>query len=174
MSETQLVDRLIDSWCTRHPLSEHTSLEVAYAVHVGHQAGDPPPLGDGRPVPGCSCPRCADLDEDDDVWALFECNRDESEPLPVEEARGVSILDVCRRLGLGDPASHRAGSREFLVRCPLHDDTNPSLRLRPGKGPGGVWYCFPCGEGGDGIKLVMRAQRMEFHEAVKWIAKGGG
>lgn len=92
--------------------------------------------------------------------------------LPIEDARRVSILDVASRLGLGEP--ERRG-REYVVRCPLHDDHDPSLRLNPDKGPpGGVWRCWPCGKGGDGIALVEAAQGVEFPEAVEWIASGDG
>jgi len=34
----------------------------------------------------------------------------------------------------------------------------------------GLWYCHPCGEGGDAIKLYMRARRIEFAVAVRELA----
>lgn len=95
-------------------------------------------------------------------------SRDRDE-LPVEEARRVSILDVARQLGLGEPEKR---GREYVVRCPLHDDHDPSLRLNPEKGHGGVWRCWPCLEGGDGIDLVEAVQGCDFPEAVRWLAEG--
>ena len=78
----------------------------------------------------------------------------------VEQARRTSILEVARRLGLGDP--HRRG-REWFVRCPLHQDDNPSLRMNADKN---VWYCDPCGKGGDGITLARLTMGISFREAV--------
>jgi hypothetical protein len=86
------------------------------------------------------------------------------DPLPVERAREESILEVARRLELGEPK--RAG-KEFIVRCPFHEDTKPSLRLNPRKN---AWYCFPCNEGGDAIGLWERVRRVDFVTAVREIA----
>lgn len=82
----------------------------------------------------------------------------------VEEARRTSILTIARSLRLGEPI---ARGNEWAVLCPLHDDHEPSLYLNDRKG---VWYCHVCGEGGDGIQLVERAQQKDFADAVRWIA----
>lgn len=218
-------DRLLDSWAADPgpPASDHARLEIAQAVHEGHEPGDPPPLAEEDPVPGCSCVRCVllarraslpearwaesavrdlaridpaarlpavglmteaadDLKTPDPGWLCRRAStlpwavepdppeRDDEDPLPVEEARRTGILDVARRLGLGDP---RKRGREYVVRCPLHDDNDPSLRLNSEKGPGGVWRCWPCGKGGDGIDLVMSVRDCGFPAAVKWLAGGG-
>ena len=78
----------------------------------------------------------------------------------VETARGVAILDVVRR-HVGEPVKR---GRSWLVSCPFHVDAKPSLSISPDKG---VWYCFPCGFGGDGIELVMRLHRLNFVGAVQ-------
>lgn len=83
--------------------------------------------------------------------------------LPVEAARRVSILQIAKRLRLGEPVP---SGGEYLVCCPLHDDHDPSLRLNAERN---IWYCFVCGEGGDGIKLVQRARGLTFVDAVRWI-----
>lgn len=90
----------------------------------------------------------------------------ERNQLPVREARMASILDVVRRLGLGVPES--TYGREHVVRCPFHDDEDPSLTLNAAEN---LWYCFPCGEGGDVIRLVEDVREVQFHAAVKWIAE---
>ncbi len=84
--------------------------------------------------------------------------------LPLEEARALDILEVCRRLGLDEPV--RRG-REHVVRCPLHDDEDPSLRIDVGRG---LWYCDPCGQGGDAIRLWELATGAGFREAVLALA----
>lgn len=86
--------------------------------------------------------------------------------LPVEEARCVNLLELIRGLGLGEP---KQVGREYHLRCPFHDDSNPSLRLNPEKG---VWYCDPCADGGDGIELYMRVTGDSFREAVQAMTRG--
>lgn len=150
-------DALIANWRTRRGLSEHLRLEIAAS-----RPGDP--LAPGEPVPGCSCPACTEIEADDPARGQ-EKPKTTGPSLPVEKARQVSILDLARRLGLGTP---RKRGEEHLVRCPFHDDTDPSLSLNMDRG---VWYCWPCGEGGDGIELVMRARGVQFPAAVKWIVR---
>lgn len=161
-------DPLVRSWGTRYRLSEHLRLAVAHAVHAGHQPGDPPPLDEGDPVPGCACADCTGTGAPapgPDRGGSADPGRD-SDPLPVQEARRVPILEVARRLGCGEPEGKWGEPR---VLCPLHDDTDPSLRLDTDRG---LFYCDPCGEGGDGIALVMDARRCSFPDAVRWIADG--
>ena len=82
----------------------------------------------------------------------------------MNQARGVPLLEVVKRLGFGDPAKR---GKEVAVQCPLHDDRDPSLRLNPAKQ---LWFCHPCGVGGDGIDLYMRARGLSFGEAVRELA----
>jgi len=44
----------------------------------------------------------------------------------VDDARGLSILDIAHRLGCGEPQQR---GKELRVRCPLHEDRKPSLRI---------------------------------------------
>ena len=41
--------------------------------------------------------------------------------------------------------------KEIRFVCGLHDDHDPSLRVNPEKG---LWYCDPCGVGGDVVRLA--------------------
>lgn len=150
-------------------LSEHLRLELA-AAHVQGR-----PLDPGQPVPGCGCPSCTGFPKDHPAripaWRRQDpkgAARSDAERRTVwkrrlEAARAVSSLDIARLLGCGDP-EHRGS--EWAVRCPLHRDGNPSLRIDPDTG---LWYCDPCGEGGDGLRLFMRAKRLDFVSAVKEI-----
>src|SRR5215204_4159016 len=67
------------------------------------------------------------------------------ERLPVDAARAVPILELFVRYGRHQ--LRRVGT-EWLTRCPFHNDRRPSLRVQPNKG---LWYCDPCGIGGDGL-----------------------
>lgn len=80
--------------------------------------------------------------------------------IQVEAARSLPITDVFSRYGID---LRRAG-RDFVARCPFHEDRRPSLRISPIKG---LWHCFPCRAGGDGIALVMRLRGLEFAAAIR-------
>ena len=102
------------------------------------------------------------------LWAL--CNpepgrrRVPPDPLPIEAARSLSILEVCERLGLGEP-QRRGG--EWFVSCPFHDDGHPSLRMNAASN---LWYCDPCATGGDSIDLWERVRGVAFAGAVREMA----
>ena len=119
----------------------------------------------GEAVPGCACPICTGISAEHPARRRRRHRTTRpNRPLPVEDARAVSILDVVGRLGLGEPV--RRG-REWAVLCPLHDDTRPSLTLDVDRG---LWYCFPCAEGGDVIELWQRVRGCSFAEAVRGLA----
>ena len=70
------------------------------------------------------------------------------------EARGIKLA--------------RSG-KELIGLCPFHDDRNPSLNIDPVKN---VWHCKgACGEGGDVILWVMRAEGVSFHHALELLRK---
>ena len=183
-----LLDEIIDSWPSSGLTPEsHLGLEIAYAQHRGHQSDGMPPAAElaeavadyppalrrfaletlmsepslvraTTPVPGCRCERCTGITAKPapdpktfDGWQR-----------KVERARSVSIVDVLTRLGC-EP--HPKG-RGWVASCPLHDDKHPSLSVDHNRG---WWYCFPCAEGGDGIKLWMRTGRLSFAQAVREI-----
>lgn len=151
------MDGLVESWCssTVARLSEHLELEILASQHWAR------PLAPEEPVPGCDCSACTG------VPPHRESRRQRAlPPLPVEEARRADIVTVASRLGLGSPVD--AGGGEVAVRCPFHDDTHPSLRLNRERS---VFYCFPCGEGGDVIDLYMRARSVDFPIAVRELAR---
>ena len=190
----QTLDSIIASWPS-HRSSDHLRLEVAAAFDGDRKCAlpsvdamlaqggadieprtrrwyldhfsEPSVLDVDRPVPGCGCPGCTGIPSDHSVRQRQLRRRraghgrfDEM----VDRARAVPLVAVVQRLGLGTPAQR---GRELAVCCPLHDDSHPSLQLNPAKQ---VWYCHPCGIGGDAIKLYMRARRIEFAEAVRELA----
>lgn len=140
------------------PLSRHLELELEYVHRCGWRPGEPPPLAKGQPVPGCACSPCIGVAGT--VRPRLP-RPPRSGHLDIDRARRIPVLDVARRLGVGEP---RKAGAEWLVRCPLHDDSRPSLRVNPNKS---AWFCDVCGEGGDGIRLLMRARRISFADAVR-------
>jgi hypothetical protein len=57
----------------------------------------------------------------------------------------------------------RKSGREFFGLAPCHDDRHPSLRVNPDKQ---VWFCDPCGAGGDVIRFIEVAEKVSFKDAL--------
>ncbi|HEV8266981.1 MAG TPA: DNA primase, partial [Thermoanaerobaculia bacterium] len=55
--------------------------------------------------------------------------------------------------------------------CPFHTEKTPSFHVHPEKG---FYYCFGCGAKGDAITFVRETERMEFPEAVAYLARLAG
>ena len=190
----EALDAIIESWPS-HRSSDHLHLEIAAAFDADRKGSlpsvddmlaqgvadidsrsrrwyldefsQPNALAQGDPVPGCGCPGCTGIPSDHPVRQSRLRRRQaghEQFAEIVEKARKIPIAQVAERLGLGEPIRRGRG---VLVRCPLHDDHNPSMSLDTGRG---LWFCHPCAEGGDGIKLYMRARRLNFAEAVRELA----
>jgi len=55
-----------------------------------------------------------------------------------------------------------------LIRCcPFHDEKTPSFTVFIDN----HYYCFGCGEHGNGITYVMKTQNLKFIEAIKYLLK---
>lgn len=61
--------------------------------------------------------------------------------------------------------------RVFRGLCPFHDDHRPSFQVNPDRQS---WKCWPCGQGGDVYTFVMRKEKMDFREALEFLAKRVG
>ena len=85
----------------------------------------------------------------------------------LDELRGrVSLAAlVGRRVRL-----ERRG-REFAGLCPFHNEKTPSFYVVEDKG---FFHCFGCGAHGDAIGFVMRADNLDFIEAVERLAGEAG
>jgi hypothetical protein len=105
------------------------------------------------PLPGCACPLCTQQQARGPRLGQSD----------IDAARTVPLLEVASRLGLGE--GRRAGADQ-VVLCPMHGDSKPSLRLNARKG---LWFCDPCGVGGDAIGLVCAVRGIKFKEAVSWL-----
>src|ERR1700739_4066354 len=61
--------------------------------------------------------------------------------------------------------------REFAGLCPFHREKTPSFYVVEDKS---FFHCFGCGAHGDAIGFVMRAENLDFIEAVERLAGEGG
>jgi len=64
----------------------------------------------------------------------------------------------------------RAG-QNFKARCPFHDEKTPSFTVSPSKQ---IYHCFGCGAGGNVIGFLMKHEKMEFMEAIRFLADKTG
>src|SRR5919112_556530 len=78
----------------------------------------------------------------------------------------VSLADlVGRRVRLVRRGSEHSGL------CPFHNEKTPSFYVVEDKG---FFHCFGCGAHGDAIGFVMRAENLDFIEAVERLAEEAG
>src|ERR1700745_1857412 len=61
--------------------------------------------------------------------------------------------------------------REYAGLCPFHHEKTPSFYVVEDKG---FFHCFGCGAHGDAIGFVMRADNLDFIEAVERLAGEAG
>lgn len=87
----------------------------------------------------------------------------DNDPLPVEAARAVPILDVAKRLGL----KLRRMGMSWRGPCPIHNGDGPNFSVHP---KWGTFKCFTCDAAGDGIELEMQVAGVGFAAAVKRLA----
>ena len=64
----------------------------------------------------------------------------------------------------------RAGSN-FNGLCPFHSEKTPSFTVFPNSKS---FYCFGCGAGGDVISFVMRAENLDYVDALEFLAARAG
>lgn len=151
MSEIDLED-VISSWPSGG-LREGSHLwwEIAEAFRRGQ------PVKPYEAVSGCSCIRCTGVIPPSPDGYLGKTSGFDGAK---KAAQSVDILAVLDRLG----CEPRRRGRKWVAKCPLHEDTNPSMSVDT---KNGLWYCFPCAVGGDGIELWKLARNVDFKNAVR-------
>jgi len=58
--------------------------------------------------------------------------------------------------------------RNWRGLCPFHAERSPSFYVSPERQS---YHCFGCGAGGTAISFVMAQEKLEFPEAVKFLAR---
>jgi DNA primase len=86
------------------------------------------------------------------------------------------FLDELRaRISLSDLVGRRVRltrkGREHAGLCPFHNEKTPSFYVVEDKG---FFHCFGCGAHGDAIGYVMRAENLDFIEAIERLAGEAG
>jgi len=120
--------------------------------------------------------------KDDDViyWKLFKeaCQR----ALEIQRARhprvrvragkfsvraikeSHDIVDV-----IGRYTDLRKMGKEYIGKCPFHDDRQPSLEVNQEKQ---LFYCFSCQSKGDLVNFVMQAENLDTKQACLFLNRG--
>jgi DNA primase len=64
--------------------------------------------------------------------------------------------------------SLKKSGKNFMGLCPFHKEKTPSFIVDTNTQ---LYHCFGCGEGGDVISFIMKAENLSFLEAVELLAK---
>ncbi|MBN8597658.1 MAG: DNA primase [Planctomycetes bacterium] len=86
-----------------------------------------------------------------------------------EKQRVRDASDIVRIIG--EVVALKPKGREYAGLCPFHDDHNPSMGVVPHKQ---IFHCFVCGASGDVFTFVRKFHRMEFREALEYLAQRAG
>jgi len=82
----------------------------------------------------------------------------------IEQVR--TQTDIVQLVG-GYVPLKKAG-RYYKGLCPFHSERTPSFHVSPERQ---TYHCFGCGAGGTAINFVMVTEKLEFPEAVRFLAK---
>lgn len=61
----------------------------------------------------------------------------------------------------------KAVGKDLAMCCPIHGERTPSFKVDVSHDR---WHCFGCHEGGNAIDYLMKAEHMEYGEAMRWLA----
>jgi DNA primase len=82
-----------------------------------------------------------------------------------------SVRERAQVMDLFGPTELKKVGRDFVARCPWHDDRHPSLTVSPSRNR---VHCFVCGKGTDAIGWLQDRQGMSFQEAVIELTRRTG
>ncbi len=72
---------------------------------------------------------------------------------------------------VGDFLDLKRRGRNFITRCPFHEEKTPSFNVSPERN---IYKCFGCGKSGDSISFLMEYNKMSFVEAAQYLANKFG
>ena len=78
----------------------------------------------------------------------------------------IDIVDLVARY-----TTLKKAGRNYKGLCPFHKEKTPSFMVSPDKQ---IAYCFGCHRGGDIFKFVEEVERLDFREALAWLARQAG
>ena len=72
---------------------------------------------------------------------------------------------------IGGYVSLKRAGNNLKGLCPFHSEKTPSFTVYP---QDNSFYCFGCGAGGDQISFTMKAEHLDYPDAVHFLAKRAG
>lgn len=78
----------------------------------------------------------------------------------------VDIVDI-----VGQTLEIQPQGRNFVARCPWHNDQRPSMTINQERQS---WKCWPCDIGGDVFSFIMRRDGVDFPAAMRTLAEVAG
>ena len=88
--------------------------------------------------------------------------------MPFDEQLKNDVLkhaDIVKVVGAYLPLIKKG--KDYLAKCPFHDDNNPSMHVSQSKQ---MFKCFVCGTGGGPIYFVQKMENISYFEALKKVA----
>jgi DNA primase catalytic core len=89
--------------------------------------------------------------------------------IPEAEIERLKNEVSVQRLAEASGLALKKGGKDWLGRCPFHEDDTASLVVSPGKN---LWHCFGCGAAGSPIDWVMKTRGVSFRHAVELLREG--
>ncbi|MGH8694121.1 MAG: CHC2 zinc finger domain-containing protein, partial [Burkholderiales bacterium] len=89
--------------------------------------------------------------------------------IPESEIERLKVEVSVERLVEGAGIELKRPGKDFVGRCPFHEDDTASLVVTPAKN---LWRCFGCGVGGGPIDWVMKKNGVSFRHAVELLREG--
>lgn len=85
-----------------------------------------------------------------------------SDELIEEIKENIDIVDL-----IGEYVELKHKGREYIGKCPFHDERTGSFTVTPHKG---MYYCFGCKKGGDVINFCQDYLSMTYEESISYLA----
>ena len=89
--------------------------------------------------------------------------------IPAAEIERIKNEVSVQRLVEASGIKLKKSGKDFITRCPFHEDDTASLVVTPAKN---LWHCFGCGAAGDPIAWVMKSNGVSFRHAVELLRDG--
>lgn len=72
---------------------------------------------------------------------------------------------------IGDFLDLKRRGRNYITRCPFHEEKTPSFNVSPDRN---IYKCFGCGKSGDSISFLMDYNKLTFIESAQYLANKFG
>ncbi len=89
--------------------------------------------------------------------------------IPEQELQRLKEEIAVQRLVEASGVELKKSGKDWLGRCPFHEDAEASLVVSPGKN---LWHCFGCQIGGGPIDWVIKQRGVSFRHAVELLREG--